>query len=317
MRRERRVIISASRRTDVPAFYSEWFMNRIRAGYCVVPNPMYPQQKTKPISLKPEDVEIIVFWTRDPAPLIKYLPELDERGYTYYFQYTLLGYPRVIDPRCPEIEKAIETFSRLSDLIGKEKVLWRYDPILFSNLTPLEWHKDQIGAIAEKLKGKTAQLVISLIDPYRKTKIRLERETGDTFSLDGDAFEPGTYTGLAEWLGPAMKKIGLRVNTCAERIDLSLYGIEHGKCIDDELIRRIIKSRENDLFGASAAQVTHRKDPAQREHCGCIESRDIGMNNTCMFGCKYCYATGSEKMALRNYEKHDKKAEAIIDLKMG
>ena len=312
MRRERRVIISASRRTDVPAFYSEWFMNRIRAGYCVVPNPMYPQQKTKPISLKPEDVEIIVFWTRDPAPLIKYLPELDERGYTYYFQYTLLGYPRVIDPRCPEIEKAIETFSRLSDLIGKEKVVWRYDPIVFSNLTTLGWHKDQIGAIADTLKDKTEQLVISFMDPYRKTKIRLEKETGDTFSLDGNAFDSETYMGLAEWLGKAIKKIGLRVVTCAERIDLSLYGIEHGKCIDDGLIQRIIKSKDKELAGEPAVRVTHRKDPAQREHCGCVESRDIGMNNTCIFGCKYCYATSRFEIALRNHETHAVDGETIV-----
>ncbi|MFH2138775.1 MAG: DUF1848 domain-containing protein [Candidatus Omnitrophota bacterium] len=284
MNRKHKTIISASRRTDIPAFYSEWFMNRIRQGYCIVPNPMYPKQKTKPISLRPEDVEIIVFWTRDPGPLMKYLSELDERGYKYYFQYTILGYPREIDPKCPSVDRAIKTFLELSDRIGKEKVIWRYDPILFSNLTPLPWHKDQIEKIFGKLKGKTEQMVISFIDPYRKTKIRLEKETSKTFTLDDHAFEAKTYLELGKWIGSSMPEKGIRVVTCAEPMDLSCYGIEHGKCIDNALIQRIIDRK-----------VTSSKDPAQRKACGCVKSKDIGSNNTCRFGCKYCYATNTPK----------------------
>jgi hypothetical protein len=304
MSKKSKTIISASRRTDIPAFYAEWFMNRIRAGYCIVPNPMYPKQKTNPVSLRPEDVEIIVFWTRGPAPLMKYLPELDARGYKYYFQYTVIGYPREIDPKCPNIDKAVETFSMLSDLIGKEKVIWRYDPILFSNLTPLQWHKDQLEKISGKLRGKTEQLVISFIDPYRKTKIRMDKETSVDFNLNDDAFDVGSYLELAKWIGFVMQEKGLRVVTCAEQLNLSPYGIEHGKCIDDGLIQKIINAGDKDLLGGSEINVTYRKDPAQREACGCVKSRDIGMNNTCLFGCKYCYATSSIELARKNYSGH-------------
>ncbi len=272
-------IISASRRTDIPAFYSEWFMNSIRQGYCHVPNPMYPLQKTKPVSLKAKDVEIIVFWTRDPAPLMKYLPELDERGYKYYFQYTIIGYPDSIEPKSPPIGGAIKTFQELSGLIGKDKVIWRYDPILYSNQTPPEWHIKQMSSLIEKLGPYTKRLVISCIDPYRKTKIRMDKETGTGFHLAPDAFVVSAYMKLLSWIGKEAGNAGLEVISCAEEADLERFGIKHGKCIDDELIGKI--------WGIA---VSKRKDPAQRKHCGCVVSKDIGVNNTCLFGCKYCYA---------------------------
>jgi hypothetical protein len=271
---KQKIIISASRRTDIPAFYSEWFMDRIREGFCCVPNPMYPKQKTNPISLKPEDVEIIVFWTRDPKPLMKYLLELDERGYKYYFQYTILGYPKDIEPKAPFLDTAIKTFKELSDMIGKEKVIWRYDPILFSDITPLEWHVRKMSDISDQLRGKTETLVISFIDPYRKKVPDLK--------LSPDVFEAESYRKLAEWIGLVMKAKRLKVITCAEKIDLSAYGIEHAKCIDDSLISRILKRK-----------TISKKDPSQRKACGCVVSKDIGVNNTCLFGCKYCYAARS------------------------
>jgi len=312
LRKKYKTIISASRRTDIPAFYSEWFMNRIRAGSCIVPNPMYPKQETKPVSLRSEDVEIIVFWTRDPKPLMKYLPELDKLGYKYYFQYTILGYPKEIDPKSPSIDKSIKTFSELSDSIGKEKVIWRYDPILFSNLTSLQWHKKQIEEISEKIKDKTEQLVISFIDPYKKTKIRMDKETSNMFSLDDDAFDAERYLELAKWIGISMKGKGIRVVTCAEQLELSAYGIDHGKCIDDKIIQKIINRDKKDLFGIPDYKVTSRKDPVQREACGCVKSRDIGVNNTCLFGCKYCYATSNIELAKENFKKHDKTKESLL-----
>jgi DNA repair photolyase len=265
-------IISVSRRTDIPAFYSEWFINRIRDGFCCAPNPRYPKQKTKSISLRPEDVEIIIFWTRDPKPLMKYLPELDKRGYKYYFQYTVLDYPREIDPGAPSLDRAIKTFKELSDMIGKEKVIWRYDPILFSDITSFEWHVRQISDISGWLRENTETLVISFID-------RIRKEISGNFKLYPDAFEAESYRKLAGWIGLEMKAKGLKVVTCAEKIDLSAYGIGHGKCIDDSLINQILKRK-----------TVSKKDPAQRKACGCVVSRDIGVNDTCLFGCKYCYA---------------------------
>jgi len=185
----KRQIISVSRRTDIPAFYADWFINRIRQGYCTVVNPFNANQISY-VSLKPEDVQAFVFWTRNPKPLMQFLPELDKLGYKYYFQYTLIGYPREIDAKSPAVSIAIQTFQQLSEQIGKEKVVWRYDPILFSNITSSEWHTKQIDMLFNKLHQFTKRLVISFLDPYRKTQLRMQKETEDTFHLRDDAFNP-------------------------------------------------------------------------------------------------------------------------------
>ena len=300
MKKIERKIISASRRTDIPAFYSEWFMNRIEAGYCTVPDPFNAKQVSY-VSLRPQDVQVIVFWTRNPGPLIKHLSELDRKGYKYYFQYTIIGYPCSIDPGSPPIDTAVKTFQELSGLIGKERVIWRYDPILYSNETPLKWHIDQLSYLIEKLKSSTKRLVISFIDPYRKTKIRMDRETGSSFHLAPDAFEVSAYDQLIGWIEVEANAAGLEVQTCAESADLKLSGIKHGKCIDDGLIRKIWK-----------ITVSKRKDPSQRKQCGCVLSKDIGVNNTCLFGCKYCYATSGMKSAENNFKKHDKNSPSLV-----
>ncbi|MCX5666714.1 MAG: DUF1848 domain-containing protein [Candidatus Omnitrophica bacterium] len=304
MKKIERKIISASRRTDIPAFYSEWFMNRIKAGYCTVLNPFNAKQVSY-VSLRPQDVQAIVFWTRDPKPLIKHLPELDQKGYKYYFQYTMIGYPLSIDPKSPPIDAAIKTFRELSELIGKEKVIWRYDPILYSNETPLEWHIDQISSLIEKLKPYTKRLVISFIDPYRKTKIRMDKETGSFFSLAPDAFEISAYNQLIVWIGREAGNDGLEAQTCAEQADLERIGIKHGKCVDDDLIRNV--------WGIAASK---RKDPSQRKQCGCVVSKDIGVNNTCLFGCRYCYATSGIKAAENNFKKHNKNSPSLVEMYM-
>ncbi len=294
-----RQIISASRRTDIPAFYSEWFMNRIRTGYCTVANPFNANQRAH-VSLKPQDVQVIVFWTRNPQPLIKHLPDLDQKGYRYYFQYTMIGYPESIDSKSPPIDAAIKTFQELSGLIGKDRVIWRYDPILYSNETRPEWHIKRISYLIEKLKLYTKRLVISLIDPYRKTKIRMDREIGINFHLAPDAFEVSAYDQLIELIAKEAHSAGLEVQTCAEEADLELLGIKKGKCIDDGLIRKI--------WGVDASK---RKDPSQRRLCGCVVSKDIGVNNTCLSGCRYCYATSGIKAAENNFKKHDPNAPSI------
>jgi len=270
-------VISASRRTDIPAFYADWFMNRIRAGFCEVHNPV--TGKKYRVDLKPEDVEAIVFWTRNPRPLMKYLPELDSTGYKYYFQQTILGYPREIDPGSPPLDEAMAAFVELSQRIGKEKMVWRYDPILFSNITPFEWHIDRVSDILKNIGSHAGRLVISIIDSYRKSMPRMKTIEG--FRPDDGIFEAETYEGLLKWIGREMKKAGLPVFTCAEDIDLSRYSIVRGRCIDDELISRI-----------SGRGIPYVKDPGQRKACGCTKSKDIGENNTCFFGCKYCYASG-------------------------
>lgn len=282
------MIISASRRTDIPAFYSKWFINRIREGFVLNKNPFNTKQ-VKNIPLSPYQVEAIVFWTRNPKPLMKYLDELDERGYNYYFQYTITGYPRELESRTPNPYKAIETFIELSDKVGKEKVIWRYDPIIFTEYTNFDEHIRLFTKISNSLKDKTDKVVISFADPYKKiTKKLNEIKYKDILEDKKNLYE------LVKEFSIIAKKNNMNIETCSEDIDLDYCNIKHGKCIDDKLI--------NNLF---SIDLNVNKDKNQRKECGCIQSVDIGMYNTCSHGCTYCYATYSDKTIEKNQNMHD------------
>jgi hypothetical protein len=294
------MIISASRRTDIPAFYTPWFINRIRAGFCTAPNPFNPQQ-IQHVSLKPADVEVIVFWTRNARPLFPFLTELDERGYRYYFQYTLMNNPKVLDAHAPATERAVETFRELSDKVGSQKVIWRYDPMVFSELTPPEFHRRSFHSIAQALRGYTQRSVISILDVYPKIKKRLGE-----MEKQGAALLP--FDGTQTWFGSLIRDIvsiarenDLEIVSCAEELDLQPNGVRPGKCIDDETIFRV--------FGL---EVAHLKDPGQRKACGCVVSKDIGMYDSCLFGCRYCYATSNFERARINYRRHDPQSPSLL-----
>jgi hypothetical protein len=295
------MIISASRRTDIPAFYAEWFINRIHEGYCVVPNP-FNRNQISYVSLKPEDVDTIVFWTRNPRPLMPHLKELDERGLRYYFQYTVLDYPPIIESKSPPIDIAIETFRDLADQIGSERVIWRYDPIVFTDLTPAEFHEQKFTEIASRLQGYTHRCVISLVDIYSKAKSRL-----GNMAKAGAKIIPATQKS-AVWFGPLMNHVAhiadankMEVFSCAEEIELLSHGIQPGKCVDDAYIQQ--------TFGI---EVNNKKDPSQRKACGCVVSKDIGMYDTCLFGCQYCYATTNFDRSKKNHAKHDPNSPSLI-----
>lgn len=292
------MIISASRRTDIPAFYSAWFMERIREGCCTVPNPFNPRQICR-ISLRPEDVKVIVFWTRDPRPLLPYLSELDQEGYHYYFLFTLLNNPRAIDPFSPPVKTSIDTFRRLADRIGFQKVVWRYDPILLSTVTDVRFHKENYSFIAESLRGSTARSIISIAKLYRKLRKRLSilEDAGIQVHEPDDA----EISEIMPFMTETAKANGMKIYGCAQERELGAHGILPGRCVDDILIREV--------FGI---EVSHRKDPSQREACGCVESRDIGMYDTCLFGCVYCYATSSVERARMNHGEHDPNGPSLI-----
>ena len=284
------MIISASRRTDIPAFYAEWFMNRIREGYCTVPNPFNPNQISR-ISLKPEDVDVIVFWTRYARPLLPFLNELNQRGYRYYFLYTLMNNPRVLDPKSPSHKRSLDTFRELSHRIGKEKVICRYDPIVFSAITDTNFHQETYHRISEELKGYTTRSVISMVDIYRKVAKRLRLLENRCIQIA----EPTRteLNNLMKSLSVSARANGMEIQTCAERQDLPLHEIRPGKCVDGDLIRKVF-----------SVDVTHRKDPSQRSACGCVASRDIGMYDTCRFECVYCYATTNVDRARERHRNH-------------
>ncbi len=295
------MIISASRRTDIPAFYTKWFLNRIKAGYCTVPNP-FNRNQVSYVSLKPEDVDVIVFWTRNPAPLIPHLKELDDQGYRYYFQFTVVEYPNEIDPKTPPLSSTIKTFIKLSDLVGPERVIWRYDPIVLSKLTGTQFHIAHYEKIANELQDHTSRSVISVVDLYRKASRRLDdlRKLGiEIINYQGQPNE--NLDCLMEYLVQSASSHKFEILSCSEVLDLTKYGIKKGKCVDDDYIQRVFN-----------IPVSRKKDTSQRAECGCVISKDIGMYDSCLFGCQYCYATTSFKRAKINNEQHDPASPSLL-----
>jgi hypothetical protein len=295
------LIVSASRRTDIPAFYTEWLMNRIRAGYCTVPNP-FNRNQVSYVSLKPEDVEVIVFWTRNPAPLLPYLKELDELGLLYYFQYTILNNPRYLDAKVPSLPSALGTFKKLADQIGPSKVIWRYDPIVFTKNTGVQFHVKSYRKIASELNGYTNRSVISVVDIYRKANKRLRQLEEAGSPIIPYMGKPDTHFDfLMNSFVEAATQNGMEIVSCAEELNLTRYGIRPGKCVDDDYIQNV--------FGL---EVAHKKDPSQRSACGCVTSKDIGAYDTCLFGCQYCYATTSFERARINHADHNPQSPSLI-----
>lgn len=264
------MIISASRRTDIPSFYSDWFYKRISDGFLYVRNPMNAHQISK-INLSPDVVDCIVFWTKNPADMMDRLDEL--KDYKYYFQFTLTGYGHDIEAGLPDKKTVlIPTFKKLSEKIGKEKVIWRYDPILINKKYTKEYHLRAFAAIADELKDYTEKVVISFVDLYEKTK-------RNTKNLNIQNISNDEMLELATKLAEIACLNGLRIESCAETIDLSSADIEHGCCIDQKLIEKII-----------GCPIKGGKDKNQRLECGCFESVEIGAYDTCTNGCSYCYA---------------------------
>ncbi len=279
------MIISASRRTDIPAFYAQWFVNRLHEGYVLVRNPMNFGQVSR-ISLSPETTECIVFWTKNPKLMLEKLPELDNLGYRYYFLFTLTPYDQSLEPNVPSREKSLETFRTLADQIGKEKVIWRYDPILFTSGYSEQFHLEAFAQLAGQLAGFTDTCIISFLQMYKKC----QRNMKCIELLDTTA---DTRLALVRTLHDLGAAHGISVQTCASGSGLEHAGIPTGKCIDDRLISHII-----------GTEMTVAKDKNQRQECGCIESIDIGAYNSCPHHCLYCYANSDRASVTKNFAAH-------------
>lgn len=279
------MIISASRRTDIPAFYAEWFFNRLREGYVLVRNPFRPHQLRR-ISLRPDVVDGIVFWTKNPSPMLEYLPRL--RDYMYCFQFTLNPYGRDAEPGVPPKGRhLVPVFQRLSDCIGPERVIWRYDPIFLNASYTVEYHIRYFEELAKRLSPYTRQCTCSFLDFYRRT----ERNTA---GLSIQECTPERQRQLMQALSGIAHSYGLQLNTCAEEADFSEYGVGHARCIDRSLWEKLL-----------GCPLSAEKDKNQRPACGCMESVDIGAYNTCLHGCRYCYANFSRKAVQSGADGHD------------
>lgn len=287
------MIVSASRRTDIPAFYSEWFFNRLNEGYLYVINPMNRKQVSK-IILSKDTVDCFVFWTKNPEVMIDKLDILAEKGFSYYFQFTLTPYETDVEPCFKDKNALVKTFRKLSGKIGKDKVIWRYDPILLSDKYTKQFHYEWFEKLCKSLSDYTNLCVISFLDLYNKTK-------RNTRALNLCDISMNDMLQIGEQFSQIAKKYGLRLETCSEEVDLTQYNIDKGKCIDDKLISQII-----------GKPINVKKDDTQREVCGCVKSVDIGQYNTCKHHCAYCYANFSSRQVQENCKKHKVDSELLV-----
>lgn len=314
------LIISASRATDIPAFYMEWFANRLNKGYLKWVNPF----DKKPQYVSFEKVRFIVFWSKNPQPLLKYTNDLESKGIGYYLQYTLNDYENEgYEPGLPQLNKRIETFKNISKAIGKEKVLWRFDPLLLTDRISVSSLVEKIERVGNEISKYTEKMIFSYadIEGYKKVASNLKKNRIQYKDFDSAQMEE-----IALKISKMAKKWGIKVATCGEKIDLSSYCIEHNKCIDDELILRI---SPNDsqlrkfILGENANQLSifennHTrneclKDKGQRPECKCIPSKDIGSYNTCCHLCVYCYANTSEEAVKKNKVRTRYTNEALVE----
>ncbi len=327
------VIISASRSTDIPAFYAKWFINRLKAGYCVWYNPFNQQ----PMYVSFQNCKVVVFWTKNPRPLMPYLHELDERSIRYYFQFTLNDYEAEhFEPNVPSLSQRIDTFKELSDMIGRERVIWRFAPLIVTPALSPRQLLTKIWNIGNSIKGYTNKLVFSFIDvtAYRKVRNNLVKETHsftketvETAELSQPQINEivdGLVKCREKWQSEGWT---LQLATCAESVDLEAFSIENNRCIDGELMERLWKNDkaliyylhtgklpEPSLFGdfSIPKSAKNLKDKGQRTTCGCMVSKDIGMYNTCNHLCVYCYANTSKEIVAKNRQKVSDDSESIV-----
>ncbi|MFW6138088.1 MAG: DUF1848 domain-containing protein [Spirochaetota bacterium] len=284
------MIVSASRRTDIPCFYGEWFINRLKQGYVLVRNPFSPRTVYR-IAMDPSEIDCVVFWTKNPRSILPVLERIDELGIPYYFLFTITPYGPPLERNIPPKNQVIDTFQRLSERIGKHRVIWRYDPVIFTPAMDIDFHVKNFEKIADRLEGYTESCIISFLHLYKKCSKNL-RGMG---VVDADR---ETMKKTVGELGRIAKVHCIGLQSCA--VDLTEAGVDRGKCIDDRLIERITGTR-----------VSRKKDSSQRPECLCVESVDIGAYHTCMNLCVYCYANHNEQVVKKNAASHHNKSPLL------
>lgn len=327
------IIVSASRSTDIPAFYADWFFKRLEVGFSAWTNPFNGVKSY----VSYDKTRFIVFWSKNPRPLLDYLHILEERDIKCYIQYTLNDYEAEKLEKVPSLEKRIETFKLLVDRLGKGAVVWRFDPMILTDDISVDDLLRKVQHIGDELKGYTEKLVFSYADIalYKKVKANLERNGIPYHEWTEEQMEE-----FAQRLSAMNKERGWNYTlaTCGEKIDISRYGIEHNRCIDGDLITRLAwKDKElMDFMNVKVEDMpqptlfeeavlpegaillpsgkyfvsAHKKDPGQRELCGCMAAKDVGEYNTCPHLCEYCYANTSKDAAVANWKQHQSNPDA-------
>lgn len=329
------VIVSASRSTDIPAFYPDWFFKRLEIGYSVWTNPFNGIRSY----ISYEDTRFIVFWSKNPRPLLSYLDRLDERGIGCYIQYTVNDYEKEgYEPYVPPLFERIDTFKRLAERLGPDRVIWRNDPLMLTDMIGIDELLERMQRIGDALQGYTGKLVFSFADLSCYARVVKNLNNSRVRYIE---WEPDLMKETAREISKLNSRWGYSLATCAEQIELDCYGIRHNHCIDEELIVRLAYMDDKlmhhlgvqfghaqetlwgfesppagsiDLGNGCYAVLTGKnRDRGQRRCCGCIRSKDIGQYNTCRHLCVYCYANAGKRTVLANHEAHlrSKDAESI------
>jgi hypothetical protein len=306
------MIISASYKTDIPAFYGKWFMNRLRAGYCKMVNP-YGRQVYR-VDLAPAAVDGIVFWTKNIGPFLEHLPEVRERNYPFVVQHTINGYPRALESRVVAYKRAIQHMRQMSCDFGEHVAIWRYDPIIISSLTPIEWHLGRFATLAQELGGTTDEVVVSFAQIYQKT----ERNMTAAAEVHGFSWaehrrlldDPVDTTArdLALYMAGIAREHGMALRICSQQRFLAPGLVDEAHCVEAARLARVAKA-----WGLPQGNLCATgKQQGNRKECACAASRDVGEYDTCPHGCVYCYAVRNRPLALDRFKAHDPAGEFLF-----
>ena len=283
------MIINTGMRTDIPAFYSEWFMNRIREGFVLVRNPYCPERITR-YELNTDVVDCLAFCTKDPAPMLKYLDEL--KAYHQYWFVTITPYGKEIEPNVPPKEEVMQSFIALSRSVGIDCVGWRYDPIFIDRIYTPERHINDFEQMCKTLSGHTKVCVISFIDLYEKVKRNFPQARTVTQQ---------ERIALGRAFADIGRRYGITIKACAEGKDLAPYGVDCGGCMTRQTFEKAIGSN-----------IIVPKKRSQRAECACVLGTDIGAYDTCGHLCRYCYANYDHENVRRNMRLHDPDSPLLV-----
>ena len=302
------MVLNTGMRTDIPAYFSEWFMNRVREGYVLTRNPYNPLQVTR-YRIDPSVVDILAFGTKNPAPLLPYLDEL--AAFRTYWFVTMNPYGQKLEPNVPDWQDVAESIRTLSDRFGPKAISWRISPIIVNDCFPVYWHIEQFRRMAETLSGKVETCMIAFLDLYEKTRRNFP---------EGRAVTKSEKAAIGAAFVPVAQQHGIRVIGCYQDRDLAEYGVDVSGCMTHHALEHvggfrltIPKSQKSvqKMMGSSAS-ITEAENREFQEHGGCILGRDIGEYNTCPHGCRYCYANYDQQVVAANFKRHDPRSPYLI-----
>lgn len=284
------MIVNVGGRTDIVNYYSDWLMNRIKEGYAYSRNPLFTNNVSK-ISLKPQDVDCFMFCSKNYKPMLSYMKKLNET-YRIICHYTITAYGKDVEPNVPSIEESIRTLIELSKIVGKEKVLWRYDPILLIKQYTIQKHIETFDYMAKHITPYVQRCIFSFVEMYKKLEYNMPEIIPMTEKEKKE---------IASQLGKIAQKYGLYIQTCGTDENYEQYGIHLSGCTTAEILEK-----------ANRVKYKKKRAKGMRKGCHCLPSRDIGAYDTCLNGCKYCYANKRPELARENIKWHDKNSPILL-----